>query len=375
MIYDLDQHIEVSPMTESDNESGGKAATFDSEGETLRLSYSVVNAYGDGDGLLRLQALPLKGKDYADITASGGTEQKRYYDTDMAPLYMRISSTGNQKFGALPAYYGFDGSVVSFKMGGLFAAFPLPTLPQKAIHVNDSWQSHFQGGKLDLQNWSTTDSVVQSYPARGQFMNVEWERGHPCARIQNVIEESTESDQDKKLTNKNTEFKGDKVKIQETIWFALDSHKILKIERDQTVDKKIENQGAFGGMGAPGGMGGPGMSGGPGMPGGPGMSGRPGMQGAGGGGGAGSSDVTGPLTNMQFSTPGAAGRGGQGRNRPGGGIQRPGMGGRPGMGMPPGMGGGRPGMGMPPGAGGQSGQSAQATFVRLHILQTFTLEL
>jgi len=55
MIYDLTQFVQVQPMSEQDNENGGKAATFESEGERIRLLYSVTNSYGNGDGLLRLR--------------------------------------------------------------------------------------------------------------------------------------------------------------------------------------------------------------------------------------------------------------------------------------------------------------------------------
>jgi len=199
MVYDLTQFVRVQPMSEQDNENGGKAATFESEGERIRLLYSVTNSYGNGDGLLRLQAIPMKGKDYADLTPSSETEQKRYYDIDMAPLYMRVTSTGHEVFGALPAYVPFESPTGSANTGGLFAAFPLPTLPTKAVRPGDSWQSRFQNGALNLENWTDMKSVVKKLPARGEFVDVEWERGHPCAKIRNVIEEGTMSEEDKKL--------------------------------------------------------------------------------------------------------------------------------------------------------------------------------
>ncbi|KAL6968769.1 hypothetical protein U1Q18_052109 [Sarracenia purpurea var. burkii] len=203
-------------MTEEQNSSGGKAATFDSEGEKIRLSYTVVNSIRQRRRLLRLQALPQKGKDYADLTASGDTQQKRYYDTDMAPLYMRINSTGHEVFGALPAYIGFEGSVGSANTGGLFAAFPLPTLPAKAVRPGDRWKSRFHDGDLKLENWVSMNSVVDKSPAVGEFVGVEWESGHPCAKIRNVIEAGEKNSESKKLQAKGAQFSGDKIKKIET---------------------------------------------------------------------------------------------------------------------------------------------------------------
>jgi hypothetical protein len=354
MIYDLDQHIQVSQMTDAQNQEGdGKAATFDAEGEQIRLSYTVVNAYPNGDGLLRLQPLPLKGKDYADLTAEGDTAQKRWYQTDMAPLYMRISTTGHEQFGALPAFIGLEGMSGTADTTGLLAAYPLPTLPQKAVHKDDDWPSSFQNGALDLNDWVGMNSIVERFPAKGKFVGAEWERGHPCAKISNSIEEATQSIEAKKNAAAKHEFTGDKVSLTETIWFALDTHEILKIERDSTIDRKVDSTPGFGG----------GFGGGPGAP--PGMPpmgmGRKGG-GAGMGGGAGSPggadfQVQGPTSLKQSGM--------------GSGLQIPGKGGRGPMG-PMGPGGRGPG-----GFGGQNGapqSQAQPTFVRLHILQTFTLE-
>jgi hypothetical protein len=339
LVYNLTQFVKVSPMSEEDNANGGKAATFESEGERIRLLYSVTNAYGNGDGLLRLQALPMKGKDYADLTASSETEPKRYYDVDMAPLYMRVTSTGHEVFGALPAYVEFESPTGSANTGGLFAAFPLPTLPTKAIRPGDSWASRFQRGALNLENWTDMKTVVKKFPARGEFVDVEWESGHPCAKIRNVIEEGTMSLDDKKLAAKGAQFTGDKVGITETIWFAMDTRQILKIQRDMKVDRKIDN-GSFGSpFGGPSGM--PGGSGAP--------AARPGGGGKMGGGGA-PDTFRGPESFRQKG-------GGQGNGFPG---------------ADPGLPGGQ---GFPGSFGGRQGApQSQATFVRIHILQTFTLE-
>lgn len=338
LIYNLTQTVSVSQQTESQLARGGKAATIDSEGEKLRLSYSVVNTYGNGDGLLRMQPMPTKGKDYADLTTAGDTEPKRFYDHEMASVYMRVSSTGHEIFGSLPPYFPLEGLSSSGVEFSLFAAYPLPTLPTKLVRPGDSWQSRFQRSALDMEKRYEVNSVVARYPARGEFVRVEWEKDHPCAVIRNVIETGTKSKDSAKLDA--AEGTGDdKVGTVETIWFAMDTRRILKIVRDTTIDRKIETGG--GGMG-PGFSGGPGGMGRPGVPGG---GGRPGAMPGG----------RGAEADDKF----------QGPTMPGGAPGRPGVSG--------GGFGGRGGFqGGPGGLGG--GGSTSAMITRIRIVQTFTLE-
>lgn len=338
LVYQMTQTVSVSQQTEAQLARGGKAATMDSEGEKIRLSYAVVNSYGNGDGLLRLQPMPTKGKDYADLTVTGDTEPKRYYDNEMASIYMRVTSTGHEIFGSMPPYVPMEGTNGGGGNFSLFAAFPLPTLPTKPVRPGDSWQSRFQRGALDMNNLYETNSVVARYPARGEFVRVEWEKDHPCAVIRNIIETGTKSKDAKKLDA--AEGTGeDKVGTTETIWFAMDTRKILKIVRDTTIDRKVETGGGM--------MGGSGMGG----PGGPGGMGRPGAPGGAGGGRPG---VGSPADDKAFQGP----KGGGGMGRPGGAPGAPGgFGGRGGF-----------------QGGGMGGGAASATILRIRILQTFTLE-
>lgn len=368
LIYNLTQKISVNQATEDQLNRGGKAGTIaEQEGERLRISYSVVNSYGNGDGLLRLQPLPMKGKDYADYTVDPGAGAQRFYDGDMDSIYMRVTSTGHEVFGALPPYVPMEGMAGPSVINSLYAAFPLPTLPSKSVRPGDSWQSRFQQGKLNLENRYEIDSVVSRFPARGEFVRVEWERSHPCAVIRNVIEEGTSSLDKKKIAGDDSVEESDKIGVTETIWFAMDTRKILKIVRDVTLDRKADAQtpglgGSYGG-GRPGGPpnGYPGGPGGP--PGGwPGGNGPSGLGRPGGGGD----------TGKDFSTGLAAPIGIKQRGKPGVGGGRPGgpPGGFPGApgGFPGGMQ-GRGGMG-----GGLGGGITSATVTRIHIVQTFTLE-
>jgi hypothetical protein len=346
LIYNLTQKTSLSQETEQQRINGSRAAVTESEGEKLRLSYSVVNKYGNGDGLLRLQAMPMKGKDYADYTVDGNSGPQRFYENEMSSIYMRVTATGREIFGALPPYVPMEGTASTTVNNELLAAFPLPTLPSRAVRPGDSWQSGFQRGAIDLVNRYEVKSVVARYPARGEFVRVEWEKGHPCAVIRNVIESGTVSRDAARLANQNPALAEDKVGITETIWFSMDTRRIQKIVRDTTIERRsdVTAPGLGGGYGGPGGF-----------PGGPGGAGMPGRGGPGG-------FPSGGDDNKQrgFGRPGGMPGGGQG------------MPGRPGMGGPGGAPGGFPG-GPGFGRGGQ-GTGTSTSFTVIRIQQTFTLE-
>ncbi|HSI73783.1 MAG TPA: hypothetical protein VK934_11470 [Fimbriimonas sp.] len=364
MIYTLDQRVILSSISERDQKNGGRAAQQDVESEKLRLLYAVDNAYSDGDGLLRIQALPSKGKDYAELTLVDDLQQKRYYADQMASIYMRINNRGWEEFAALPPYIPLNGSGSGIDPLNLFAVFPLPTLPEKSVRPGDSWPSRFQEADLDLSKYPNIDKVTSKLDARGEFVDTEWEMGHPCAKLQNTIEVADLSALKKKQVQGQMNAAGaisdDKVSVKETIWFALDTKKVIKIVRDINIERKTEAAGGFGGPGGGGpGAQGSGAAGGKGRPGGTGPGGM--GPGGGGGGAAGTSNQILPGSLRQ----GMPGRGGggppQGPGGPGGPPQGVGMPGR--SGAPSGFGGQGAGMG-----------NAGATFVRVRILQIFTLE-
>ena len=362
MVYTLDQKVILSSIAEAQQKLGGKAAQQDVDSERIRLLYAVDNAYTDGDGLLRIQALPEKGKDYADLTTQGDLQQKRFYPQQMASIYMRVTNTGREEFAALPPYVPLNGAASGIDPLSLFAIYPLPTLPTKTVRPGDSWESGFQEGDLDLAKYPNIDKVTTALRARGEFVETEWERGHPCAKIRNTIEVADMAKAKRKALSSAGQAGGgqiadDKVSITETIWFSLDTRKVIKVVRDITIDRKSESMGGMGGSG-----------GGPGGPGG----GPSGAGGAGGGGGRGRG--------------GGAGGIGIGLLLEGGGILRqqgPG-------GPPPGFRGGPPagfqGQGSGPTGGspqggrggapsfGGGGQGGGATLTRIRFIQTFTLE-
>jgi hypothetical protein len=341
MIYDLEQRVVESTISESENEKNGKPAELPIDSESIRLLYAVDNAYPDGDGLVRMQALPEKGRTYARLTTTESNgEPKTYYDNMMASIYMKLTPTGNEVFGSIPLYYPLEGTQGQGTIENLWADFPLPTLPYKPVRPGDTWQSKFQEGKLDLSDLFNQNSVVQHFPAQGEFVGVEWERGHPCAKLKNTIGVSELSDEDKKLISKGAAFGGTKIQADETMWFALDNHKMLKLVRDISIETKAQGTGS----GVPGAGGPP-----------PGFGGGPGAPGFGGGQGGKKDDISVPFNQKGF---GAGGMRGAGQRGPGMGM---------GFGAP---GGGPPGMGL----GGNNNTVAEAQYVRLRFQQIFTLE-
>lgn len=345
LVYNMEQRLSISTISGTQNSLGGHAAELPLDSEKIRLMYAVDNAYGNGDGLIRIQAMTEPGKDFAMLTTETSGDPQKYYDYMMHPVYMRVNNTGNEVFGSVPTYFpieGTSGSTGEDVMTELYADFPLPTLPAKAVSPGSSWQSRFQNGALDLEKKDEATSIVSRFPARGEFIGVEWEMGHPCAKIRNTIAQGTKTSDGKKLSAAGRAFADDKVEMSETIWFALDRGVVMKIQRDITIDRKLESQGggpAGGpGMGGPAGMGGPsrGPMGGPGGKGG----GAPGVD------------------DLQRGKPGGFG--------PQGG---------PGMGGPPGRGGG-PGM-MGPGGGGFGGRTGggtpQVQYLRIRQQAIFTL--
>lgn len=344
-VYDVEQRTSIDTISEDQNKLGGRAAELPVDTEKFRLLYAIDNNDPSGHGLVRIQTLPTKGKDYAYITATGNGVRvsQKFMDTDMAPLYMWMTNTGRQIWGSAPLYFPMDGTTGEGTVTDLWSPYPLPTLPERAVRPGDSWQSRFQNGHIDLENIFEQTSLVRTFPARGEFVGVEWEMSHPCAKLENNIEVAQLSEEEKKQVAKGSSFGGEKVSMKETIWFALDIKKIVKIVRDQTVETKVETTSGYGnsGFGAPGGPSGM-----------PGRGGMPGSMGAPGG----KDDWTVPMDQRM--------RGGRSPR---------GTGGMPTGGYPGGMPGGYPGG--PNGFGGAGSQATtQSQFIRMHIQRIFTLE-
>lgn len=289
--YTIEERTSISTISVNQARMGGRAAMLPIDSDSFRMMYAFDNRYSNGDGLVRMQVLPSKGKDSAILRTVQNPEGRTFMDFEMHPLYMRISNTGREKFGSVPLYVPLEGTAGEPARTDLFAVLPLPTLPDKRVRPGDSWQSGIALGKLNLADLFEVNSLTQTQVARGELVGVEWEAGHPCAKIRYSIAAGT----GERTGRQN--MGGDRVQLEQTVWFAMDRGIPLKTVLDITRDIRDENAiappaggGARPGGAAPGGRGGPppgvgGIPRGPGGRGGPGAIGgedkfqaRPGMQ-------------------------------------------------------------------------------------------------
>ena len=345
LAYTINERTSVSTISVNQARLGGRAAQLPIDADQFRMLYAIDNRYPDGDGLIRMQALPAKDKDYAILRTVQNPEGKKFMDYEMHPLYMRVTNTGREEFGSVPMYVPLEGTGGEASRTDLFAVFPLPSLPEKRVKPGDSWQSGIHLGKLELENLQEMSSLTVKQIARGELLGVEWEMGHPCAKIKYTIALGAPTSAAAQGGANRDNIGADKVQLDQTVWFAMDRGVVLKSVMDITRDIKTQaaasGGGAVGGGGPRGGPAGVGAAGGP----------------AGGGGGiGGGADRQG--------RPGG-GRGGPQRG-PGGGPQLGGPGG-PGSTMGPGAQGGA--------AGGRSGGAPAAEqLIRIRQQLVFVLE-
>ena len=374
-VYKLEQKISLSTITQGQNARGGRANEQEIGTRVRRLLYAVDNRYENGDGLLRIQALPDKGKDYTMVTMNNQTT--KWMDIDLAPFYTRTSNVGMEVWGSMPLYFGFFDGNGTQRSDNLYSIFPLPALPSKAVRIGDSWQTGFLQVNLgDKANWHEQNTFTTRRQARGEFTGVEWENGHPCAVIHNSVHIGETTSEGIKLKKAGASLTDTKLELDEYVWFSLDTKKVLKLKRTESTDVRADQLAALGidegaGSGGENGNGqADGQAGGPPAgftpPTGPGGPNGPRRGGVGGGGGTGNSKFIGPVNNMQRGAQSGPGP------MPGGPSMGPGQGGR-GLGGPPGSGAGMPGFGQGR-FGGQQQQQQQLAFIRVKIETTFTLE-
>jgi hypothetical protein len=332
-IYDESQKVVVEAITEDQEKLGGRAAELENVVPlSTRVMYAVDRDFpdadgkirSDSDGLVRIQLVPDKGKDYVIVPVGADTEPTKHYDVDLAPIYMRLSTTGHQVWGTIPELSGSELVTGRGVTESLFADLPLPTLPVKNERPGDSWRSRFQEPANNfLSDNLTRNTLVETFPARGEFVGVEWEMGHPCAVLRNTIGESETSTEAKALEEKKAGITPRKIKEEETVWFSLDTHLLMKLQKNIEIDTEGTSAAygfTSGGSSAGGAAGGPGFPGAPGGRGG-GQGGPPaGFGGPPGGGGGGDDDdiFHAPMAINQAGPPGArGGYGPPGRGRGG----------------------------------------------------------
>jgi len=340
LVYQIQQSVGRSTLTEAQAKMGARANEQTGDGETLRYLIAFERAEKNGaQGLVRVQAMPVLGKDFAVLTTTSSQTPKKYYRDQMSPLYMMLTNTGHEVFGRAPYYFGMEGTAGRVTPLDLFAVLPMPALPPRGVQVGDSWSATLTIPAMgDPGELYEAAKLTKPAPARGTLEGIEYQNGERCAHVRNVIAVNSGPD-------------GAQSQQEENFWISLDRGILLKTETviTRTVRIKADAAGAASGMGGPSGTGG--MP--PGVPGGPG--GRPGMNGRGGDNGGDFSIGQGAVDLKQ-----------QGRKQGGpGGMGRRGGG-------PSGMGASAPGGGN--GGGMTTNRSAGTKIVRERIAFTMTLE-
>ena len=313
-IYNVENRVVNQSISTDAEKLGARAPDLPVESQKIRAVYDCVNADNTGAGLLRLQGAPPAGSKFLYFQGINDPTGRWFGEDELGQAYMKVSSTGSEIFAAVPQTFPMEGvSTGPATNVNLWFIEPLPTLPQGRIKPGQDFSSTFQIGHVDLNSIFQTETVVRRIPARGEFVDVEWEMGHPCARLKKTLQ-ITGSLLPPSMANFQS------VKLQEDLWFALDRNVLLKMVRTFTAERNEFAQAAPAGV--PGGFA-PGYPGGfPGAPGvgGPGMPRFPGGAGPGAGdgggdapGGGGTSDQHRPVANVNQR---GKGGGGDGRQRP-----------------------------------------------------------
>lgn len=250
MTYGVEMRQSVQMLTASDTGTG-RTNELASEAEKFRYRYTVMNAFkrpdGRNEGVILLQPMTPKGQDHVFLTAQGESSPKKYFDYNMAPLYMRIDDTGREVWGSLPSYSGFEGAAGDPSRLDLYALLPLPVLPTRSVTLGGPPLPGFVSqGTLDLDKRDELEKFTTNQPASGRVEGIEWERGLRCVRIKNAIQ----------VGNTSASLIG----YEENYWFAIDLGTIIRLDRKFTITTRV-NVPSGGGGAASGGNGGGGGAG------------------------------------------------------------------------------------------------------------------
>jgi hypothetical protein len=216
-------------VSQGDAGRGSRAGEIPTDEENVRMLYTFDNVYPNGEALLRIQALPDKGKNYTYLTLAGSDQPKKYFDFQMHPVYMRITPMGREVFGAVPPYFPLEGTAGESAKLDLFAPFPLPLLPEKSLFPGDSWNSAHLFSTLDVEKLAETETLTTALSSRGTFLGVEWEKGIPCAKF-NIAVDAGPRDMTNVVNLNNQPGEATRVSLDGVVWFSLDQGVIVKSE-------------------------------------------------------------------------------------------------------------------------------------------------
>jgi hypothetical protein len=250
-VYDWDETKTLSSISEAQALQGSHAAESALDHFHARYDFEMDNVYDDGDALVRVQMEPPAGAKSVLIPIEGAVEPRRLFEPNLYPVYMRLHRTGAETYGLIPSYWGIGGGAENAFNSSVNIISPtsLPLLPVGHVKPGDSWFTRIQvesPDDLDRDKVIQKNSLFDSLPARGEFLDVEWQMGFPCAKIRDTFSVGTGGPgigKDKIKTNA--------VNVEETYWFALDRGVIVRFDRTVTSDELVNAGPAGGAAGAP----------------------------------------------------------------------------------------------------------------------------
>ncbi len=254
-VYNISQSVTVSMVTQAQAQLGSRAAEIPLGLEKIRYLIATDNGYtvkGRREGLMRFQALPEKGKDYAMLVLAGETEAKKFMDYEMHPLFMRITDTGREVFSSKPVYFPMEGTAGESFRSDLLGLFPLPVLPENRVTVGKVWPSAIPMPNFDLEKMDELNSFIQYMPGRSTLEKFEWEKGIPCAKIRSELGLGA---RDLKGLTRLNQLAGEAttLKIEVIQWIAIDRGILVKEIRNTYSEQLVDvasQSGASGTLGA-----------------------------------------------------------------------------------------------------------------------------
>lgn len=258
-IYDVTSRTTLSFVNADPSQRRNRAAEIETEVERFRMLYAVDQVLGGGQALVRHMVLPLPGRDTVTLMTGDNLTPELWRHDQFQPVYQRLTNTGREIFGSFPIYYSWEGSVSGYQSFDLISVRPLPVLPTKGVRPGDSWQapiligttsdSRDNQGFIDTVKLKNQGRATEAAQARGELVALEWEGGHPSAKIRVRSEFNRLASQNIPLNRYETE---------ELVWFALDLRKPIRREMRTVVEiRGALPQGSGGGnQGGDGGGGG-----------------------------------------------------------------------------------------------------------------------
>jgi hypothetical protein len=242
-VYKISQDVQT--VSQAQARLGSRGFTTSAEEETVRILHAVDNSYtasGLRQGLIRVQIVPDKGKDYATIIPPGTNESKKIGSEEMDPIYMRVDELGREVYSALPLYFGIDGTNGSPPVTSYFPLIPMFVLPANPVKPGAVWRasqlmSTFDGD--DLGTMREKERFMRALPSRGEFEGVLWYRNIPCAKLVSTLALGQGDLRNVRDLNQ-IEGEAQRVELKEVLYLAIDRGIPVRREISITQESLIE---------------------------------------------------------------------------------------------------------------------------------------